>query len=140
MRGPHVPGSPGRRKEASSSRGTSLGTGASGPTGRSPQPTLPGLPQGRPGSRSRRQGRSRFWAASRRSTLRRVLCGPAVLLATRWNETTRFGSAPARTTVWPPEQGTQPPGAQLRRICYLAQLCRGCSRTSHFGPRLRALR
>eukprot|EP00070_Physeter_catodon_P045508 XP_028352402.1 uncharacterized protein LOC114487282 [Physeter catodon] len=94
MRGPHVPGSPGQRKEASSSRGTSLGTGAAGPTGRSPQPTLPGLPQ----------GRSRFWAASPRSSLRRVLCGPAVLLAARWNETTRSGSAPARTTVWPPEQ------------------------------------
>lgn len=137
--GPRVSGSPGWRLKQ---RGFQLARHGPGhPSCRaSLQPTLPGPPRGLPASPRCRRGHSRprCWAASVRSSLRRVLCGPAVLQAARGSEPRRPASAPAQTTVWPAEQGTQPPGTQFHRTCYLAPLGRGRGRTSHFGHRLRA--
>lgn len=105
-------------------------------------PVLPsadpaGPTQGRPGVRSpcQRRSRPRCHTASIRSSPRWVLWGPPVLLAAQWNKTRRRGFAPARTTVWPPEQGTQALGPQFCRIYYSAPLGLGRSRTYHFGPR-----
>lgn len=67
--------------------------------------------------------------------LRWVLWGPPGLLAAQRNKTRRPGFAPARTTVWPPEQGTQALGPQFCRIYYLSPLGLGRSGTYHFGPR-----
>lgn len=88
-------------------------------------PTLSVSRPGRPGSRSSRQGRSRPRCSCRLQP--QLPVGPSG--SPQWDETRTPSFAPVRTPVWPPEQGTHTLGPQFCRVCCLAPVGLGRSRT-----------